>query len=76
MWPVIAIILLSSAPNSAADVAKPDRKLWPEYLLESNPAIAAYFFTVKATLLSDISKTFPDLISDFSIQFFYEITGQ
>jgi hypothetical protein len=30
LCPVIAIILLSSAPDSAADVAKPDLKLCPE----------------------------------------------
>ncbi len=27
LWPVIAIIFLSSAPDSAADVANPDLKL-------------------------------------------------
>ena len=70
LWPVIAIILLSSAPNSAVDVAKPDLRLWPEYLFESSPDKAVYFFIVKATLLSDMSKIFPDLISDFSSQFF------
>ena len=69
-------MLLSSAPNSATEVAKPDLKLCPEYLFESKPAMAVYFFTVNATLLSDISKIFPDLISDFSSQFFNEITGQ
>ena len=37
-------------------MAKPDLKLCPEYLFESKPAIAAYFFTVNATVLSDISK--------------------
>ena len=30
LWPVIDIMLLSSAPASAADVAKPDLKLCPE----------------------------------------------
>ena len=38
------MILRSSAPNSAVEVAKPDLKLWPEYLSESKPAIAVYFF--------------------------------
>ena len=70
------MMLLSSAPNSAAEVAKPDLRLCPEYLFESNPAIAVYFFTVKATLLSDMLKIFPDFIFDFSSQFFSEITGQ
>ena len=70
------LIRLSSAPDTAATVAKPDLKLCPEYLFESNPAIAVYFFIVKATLLSDILKIFPDLIPDFSSQFFNETTGQ
>ena len=30
LCPVIAIILLSSAPDSAAEVANPDLRLWPE----------------------------------------------
>ena len=38
------MMLLSSAPSSAAEVAKPDLKLCPEYLFGSNPAIAVYFF--------------------------------
>ena len=54
MWPVIAIILLSSAPDSAADVAKPDLKLCAAYLPESNPANSAYFLIIKATPLSEI----------------------
>ena len=69
-------MFLSTAPDSAAEVAKPDLKLCPEYLFESKPAKAVYYFTVKATLLSDMLKIFPDLISDFSIQFFNDITGQ
>ena len=69
-------MLLSSAPSSAAEVAKPDLKLCPEYLFESKPAIEAYFFIHKATLLSDMSNILPDLISDFVIQFFNAITGQ
>src|SRR6056300_1644581 len=32
LLPVIAIILLSSAPDSAVEVAKPDLKLCPAYL--------------------------------------------
>ena len=47
LCPVIAIILLSSAPSSAVDVANPDLRLWPEYLLWSNPANAAYFLIIK-----------------------------
>ena len=55
LWPVIAIIFLSSAPNSAAVVAKPDLRLCPPYLLGSNPAYDAYFLIINETLLSDIS---------------------
>ena len=32
LCPVIAIILLSSAPDSAVDVANPDLRLCPAYL--------------------------------------------
>ena len=56
LWPVIAIMFLSSAPDSAVDVANPDLKLCPEYFLLSNPAIDAYFLITKATLLSEILK--------------------
>ena len=38
LWPVIAIIFLSSAPDSAVEVAKPDLKLCPAYLYPSKPA--------------------------------------
>ena len=66
----MAIILRSSAPNSAVEVAKPDLKLCPEYFFESNPAIAAYFFIANATLLSEISKICPDVIWYLFSQFF------
>ena len=56
MWPVIAIIFLSSAPDSAADVAKPDLRLCPPYLLASKPESNAYFLIIRATLLSEILK--------------------
>ena len=38
LCPVIAIILRSSAPDSAVDVAKPDLRLCPAYLWASKPA--------------------------------------
>ena len=66
----MAIILRSSAPDSAVEVANPDLKLCPPYLFASNPAKVAYFFIIKATLLSEISNIFPDLISQLSIQCF------
>ena len=56
LCPVIAIIFLSSAPNSAAVVAKPDLRLCPAYLVESKPALLAYFLIISATDLSEISK--------------------
>ena len=54
LCPVIAIILRSSAPASAADVANPDLKLCPPYKFGSNPANDAYFFIVRETDLSEI----------------------
>jgi len=51
--PACAIIALSLTPAAAADAAKPDRKLCPEYLLASSPAAAAARFTTMATALSD-----------------------
>ena len=48
-------MFLSSAPNSAAVVAKPDLKLCPAYFDESNPALSVYFLIIKATDLSEIS---------------------
>ena len=75
MCPVIAIIFLSSAPDSAAEVAKPDLKLCPPYLFGSNPDKETYFLIIKATLLSEISNNFPDLISELSIHFLTAITG-
>ena len=76
LWPVIAIILLSSAPISAVDVANPDLKLWPAYFVLSNPAKSAYFWIVKATVLSDILNTLPFLILACVIHSFKDITGQ
>ena len=69
-------MLRSSAPNSAVDVAKPDLKLCPEYLLGSKPAKKVYFFIIKATLLSEISKIYPDLSFALSIHCLSETTGQ
>ena len=61
-------MFLSSAPNSAAVVANPDLKLCPAYLDESKPAFSAYFFKIRATDLSDISKTLPSfLATNFSV---------
>ena len=42
-------MLLSSAPKSAATVAKPDLKLWPAKFLFSIPAKFKYFFINKTT---------------------------
>ena len=42
------MILLSSAPDSAADVAKPDLKLCPEKFLLFIPANSKYFFISSA----------------------------
>ena len=70
LWPVMAIIFLSSAPNSAAVVAKPDLKLCPAYLDESNPALLAYLLIINATDLSEISNTLPSVIL---IDFLYSI---
>ena len=78
MWPVIAIIFLSSAPNSAAVVAKPDLKLCPAYLDESKPTCSAYFLIISATDLSEISNIFP-LFVLANLYFIYSlsaITGQ
>ena len=72
----MAIMFLSSAPDSAADVANPDRKLWPPYLFGSNPTKEAYFFIINDMLLSEISNNFPDLIWELSIQCFKARTGQ
>ena len=72
----MAIILRSSAPDSAAEVANPDLKLCPPYLFASNPAKDAYFFIINATLLTEISNIFPDLISQLSIHCFKARTGQ
>ena len=52
LWPVIAIILLSSTPDSAADAANPDLKLWREYFLLSFPAKFKYSLISKATVWS------------------------
>ena len=57
------MMFLSSAPDSAADVANPDLKLCPPYLFGSNPAIRAYFLIIRAILLSETENIFPDLIS-------------
>ena len=69
-------MFLSSAPNSAADVAKPDLRLCPPYLFESNPDRDTYFLIIRATLLSDISNILPDLIYEKSIQSFNFVTAQ
>ena len=65
-----------SAPNSAADVANPDLRLCPPYLFGSKPESNAYFLIIRATLLSDISNTLLDLISEKLIQSFNFVTGQ
>ena len=49
LWPVIAIILRSSAPDSAATVAKPDLKLCPAKFLFSIPANFKYSFSNNTT---------------------------
>ena len=69
-------MFLSSAPDSAVLVAKPDLRLWPAYFSESKPAKFAYFFIINATLLSDISNTFPELMLDWVIQSLKLLTGQ
>ena len=48
-------MLLSSAPDSAADVANPDLKLCPAYFFGSKPARKTYFLIMSDTDLSEIS---------------------
>ena len=55
-------MFLSSAPNSAAVVAKPDLKLCPAYFDASKPAFSANLLMIRATDLSEISKIFPELL--------------
>ena len=50
LCPVIAIILLSSAPDSAATVANPDLKLCPAKFLLSIPANLRYSLIIKDCL--------------------------
>ena len=88
LWPVIAIILLSSAPDSAATVAKPDLKLWPAKFLLSIPAKFKYYFISKTTdwsvnlwfvnekPLVNLLKIGPDLILEISNHFLRLIIGQ
>ena len=76
LWPVIVIMLFSSAPEPAATVANPDLKLCPEYFFGSNPAAYKYFFIKIATILSEMLKTKPHFNLEISIQFFKKITGQ
>ena len=56
------MIFLSSAPNSAAVVAKPDLRLCPAYFEESKPAFSAYLLIIRATDLSEILKILPSLV--------------
>ena len=63
-------MFLSSAPASAADVAKPDLRLWPPYLFGSKPPKDAYFLIINATDLSEILNIFPFFSLDNSIHFF------
>ena len=42
-------MLLSSAPDSAEAVAKPDLRLWPEKFTLSTPKIDKCFFKINAT---------------------------
>ena len=88
LWPVIAIMLRSSAPESAATVAKPDLKLWPAKFLFSIPASFKYsfinrttdwsvnLFLVKVDPLENLLKIGPDLILEISNHFFRFETGQ
>ena len=76
LWPVIAIIFLSSAPDSAVEVAKPDLKLCPAYLLPSRPAKLAYFLIINATLLSEIGKILPFFVFPLASQSCKCNTGQ
>ena len=88
MCPVIAIILLSSAPDSAATVAKPDLKLWPEKFLFSIPANSKESLIINATdwsvslcevsfeLFANLLNTGPVFILEKLIQFFKLVTGQ
>ena len=88
LCPVIVIIFLSSTPDSAADVANPDLKLWPEKFLLSIPAKFKYSLISKATVwsvnlfydnldpLENLLNTGPDLIFDRSNSFFNDTTGQ
>ena len=66
-------MLLSSAPDSAATVAKPDLKLWPAKFLFSIPAKFKYSFINKTTdwsvsLLSDKDKPLVNLLNMFFVQ--------
>ena len=88
LCPVIDIILLSSTPESAADVAKPDLKLWPEKFLLSIPAKSKYSLISKATVWSvnlfsdnfdpliNLLKMGPLFIFDRSSNLFNDLTGQ
>ena len=75
-------MLLSSAPDSAATVAKPDLKLCPEKLLFSIPANLKQFLINKTTVwsvnllllkidpLTNLLKMGPDLIFEVFNHFF------
>ena len=88
LWPVIAIILRSSAPDSAATVAKPDLKLWPAKFLFSMPASFKYsfinrttdwsvnLFSVSDEPLENLLKIGPVLIFETSNHLLRLVTGQ
>jgi len=82
------MMLLSSTPDSAAEVAKPDLKLCPEKFVLSIPARFKYSFISKATVWSlnlfsdsfeplvNLLNNAPEFILDISIHLRSEITGQ
>ena len=80
--------LLSSAPDSAATVAKPDLKLCPAKCLFSIPAKFKYFFisittdwsvnlsSVNDKPLENLLKIGPDLMLEIANHFLRLISGQ
>src|ERR1700681_98891 len=88
LWRETSIILKIDAPLPAAEVRKPDRSEWPENVLASKPARAAYAFTKLATdrqvsreartvpALSIGRKIAPALISAASSDSRSALTGQ